>query len=46
MCVRDYMEGEQSEIVGRGCKLLRSGANDQEWNGVAIVYYPTNCMKT
>ena len=24
---------EQSEIVGGGCKLLRSGANEQEWNG-------------
>ena len=31
------MEGEQSELVGRGYKLLRSGANEQEWNGVAIV---------
>ena len=31
------MEGEQSEIVGGGCKLLRSGAHEQEWNGVGIV---------
>ena len=31
------MEGEQSEIVGGDCKLLRSGANKQEWNGVGIV---------
>ena len=31
------MEGEQSEIVGGGCTLLRSGANEQEWNGVGIV---------
>ena len=31
------MEGEQSEIVGRGGKLLRSGANEQEWHGVGIV---------
>ena len=30
------MEGEQSEIVEEAscCKLLRSGANGQEWNGV------------
>ena len=28
------MEGAQSETVGGGCKLLRSGANEQEWNGV------------
>ena len=28
------MEGGQSEIVGGGCKLLPSGANEQEWNGV------------
>ena len=29
------MEGEQSEIVGEAAiKLLRSGANVQEWNGV------------
>ena len=31
------MEGEQSDIVGGGCKLLRSGANEQEWNGVGII---------
>ena len=31
------MEGEQSEIVAGGCKLLRSGANEQEWNDVGIV---------
>ena len=31
------MEGEQSEIVGRGGKLIRSGANEQEWHGVGIV---------
>ena len=38
VCVRYYiMEGEQREIVGRGCKVLRSGANEQEWNGVGIV---------
>ena len=30
------MEGIQSEIVGGCCKLLRSGANEQEWNGVGI----------
>ena len=30
------MEGEQSEIVGGGYQLLRSGANEQEWNGVGI----------
>ena len=30
-------KGGQSEIVGGGCKLLRSGANEQEWNGVGIV---------
>ena len=29
------MEGEQSEIVGDAAiKLLRSGTNVQEWNGV------------
>ena len=27
----------ESEIDGGGCKLLRSGANEQEWNGVGIV---------
>ena len=31
------MEGEQSEIVGGGCKWLSIGANEQEWNGVGIV---------
>ena len=31
------MEGEQSDIVGRGGKLLRSGANEQEWNSVGIL---------
>ena len=31
------MEREQSEIVGGGCKLLRSGANEQQWHGVGIV---------
>ena len=31
------MEGGQREIVGGGCKLLRSGENEQEWNGVGIV---------
>ena len=31
------MEGEQSEIVGGGGKLIRSGANEQQWNGVGIV---------
>ena len=31
------MEREQSEIVGGGCQLLRSGANEQEWIGVGIV---------
>ena len=31
------MEGEQSEIVEGGCKLLRSGATEQAWNGVGIV---------
>ena len=31
------MEGDQSEIVGGGCKFLRSGANEQVWNGVGIV---------
>ena len=30
------MEGEQSEIVGGGCKLLRSRTNEQEWNGVGL----------
>ena len=36
------MEGEQSEIVEGGGKLLRSGANEQAWNPVGIVgaYYP------
>ena len=33
MC-KDLMEGVQSEIVGGGGKLLRSGANEQWWNGV------------
>ena len=31
------MEGEQSEIVEGGGKLLRSGANEQAWNRVGIV---------
>ena len=31
------MEGQQSEIVGGGCKLLRTVANEKEWNGVGIV---------
>ena len=31
------MEEVQSEIVGGGGKLLISGANEQEWNGVGIV---------
>ena len=30
------MEGEQSEIVGGGCRLLGSGANEQEWNGTRV----------
>ena len=35
---RDWMEGVQSEIVGEAAvKLLRSGTNEQEWNGVGIV---------
>ena len=44
VCVRHYMEWEQSEIVGGGCTLLRSGANEQECNGVGRVgpYYPKN----
>ena len=36
VCVRDLMKGEQSEIVGGG-ELLRSGADEQGWNGVGIV---------
>ena len=36
------MEGEQSEMVGEAAmKLLRSGANVQEWNGVGYCC-PTN----
>ena len=31
------MEEEQSKIVGGGCKLLRSGGNKQEWNGMGTV---------
>ena len=30
-------KGGQREIVGGGCKLLRSGENEQECNGVGIV---------
>ena len=39
------MEGEQSEIVGGGCKLLRSVANEQEWNVVGIVGLLSNELK-
>ena len=31
------MEWEQSEIVGGGGKLLRTGANEYEWNGVVLI---------
>ena len=37
MGVRNLKEGEHSEIVEGGCKLIRSGANEHEWSGVGIV---------
>ena len=30
-------KGNKAKYFGRGCKLLRSGANEQEWNGVGII---------
>ena len=35
LCVCKKLDG--SEIVGRGCKLLRIIAKEQEWNGMWIV---------
>ena len=36
MCVREIFKGTKRNSWG-GCKLLRSGTNGQEWNGVGIL---------